>query len=216
LVEVNNNANLKPQTAFVGGNKEYVFDIENNANDKKVYDLTIKHLEALAMLSSSGFEFVEVSNVSTQLVAGTIYNFDITFRHPETDVVRQFRIKAIVIPWENVANIIDAQEVPAVQKPAAGHYGGHTPYTFNTENPMDKLILEAVENGLKGMMGERVTSHKFKEVRNGKSQLVAGVIYSFDIVFADADGNDEIVYEAVVYVVPWENKLEIQSLTFKP
>jgi len=171
-------------------------------------------LESLAFLSSNGYEVIEISNVSTQVVAGTIYNFDLTFRNELSDHTRVFRVKAIIVPWEGVAEVLEANELPPpTMKPK---YGGAAPYTFNKENAMDKLILEAVENKSKNLLGkEKMSTHKFKEVRNATNQLVAGNIYKFDIVFANDEGNDEVIFEAVVYVVPWENKLEIQSLTVK-
>jgi hypothetical protein len=128
---------------FVGGPKTRDFDLENNANDVRVFERAVEEIERSQQLVSNGFKVVAYSQVETQIVAGTIYIFDLTFGNDETDFTRTFRFKIILVPWENRCEVINVQEVAKGNSHPS--VGGARPYKFDVEsNPFDKLIFAAV------------------------------------------------------------------------
>nr|GMD26013.1 cysteine proteinase inhibitor A-like [Ipomoea batatas]GMD62287.1 cysteine proteinase inhibitor A-like [Ipomoea batatas] len=50
---------------------------------------------------------------------------------------------------------------------------------------------------------------EFEKVLNVKTQVVAGTIY--DITLVASDGGEKKVYEAKIWVKPWENFKELQE-----
>lgn len=166
-------------TVYGGQNpRDGGLDLVNNANDIRVYQTALNSIEGAHLLTASGFHATGVSNVFTQIVAGTIYTFDVTFANDVLRVERTFTVKVILIPWQNVCEVISVEEKRVVEEQLTVQYGNKQPYQFDLEsNPIDKLVFGEVHTKAMASLGAENNQWNFLEIRNATRQIVSGSVF---------------------------------------
>jgi hypothetical protein len=91
-----------------------------------------------------------------------------------------------------------------------GLSGGWKAHKFDADsNPIDKMALDAALGSINSENGFD-SSFEFKGIEECKLQIVSGLKYRLTMNFQNVE--EEVrQYEVIVYVVPWEKYVEVQS-----
>jgi len=92
-----------------------------------------------------------------------------------------------------------------------GIAGAWQSHNFDAENnEVDRMALDATLTNLR-KQGNMEGNYEFKGVERCEIQFVSGMKYRLTLNFLNAAGEAR-QYEAVVYLVPWEQHVEVQSV----
>lgn len=202
---------------MVGGPKNHLdsFNPEQSAEDRLALQTILSHVVKNGDVEVTGYRFNKVESLTVQLVAGKKYDFTVSFTNDE-GLIRYFQITVWVKLWENFAQVTKFSELDGFRTEETPIYGGQTPKQLDLENNADDIrVYETAINTLEKAHGLSSSGLKVKAVNNVSTQIVAGVIYTFDITFASELTADERTFTVRVVLVPWQNVCEVISVEEK-
>jgi hypothetical protein len=90
--------------------------------------------------------------------------------------------------------------------------GGWKKHNFDTSlNEVDQLALDAALTGVSAQANNDA-AYVYKGVESCELQVLAGMRYRLTLNFQRESDDDVRQYEVIVYLVPWESKVSLESV----